>query len=77
MLRVIVEIVPFGNERDSRTLAVMEIGNVGGDSELGDYTVRFVDERGPRQAKVSGHLRARGYWPLIARAARAHVRAKP
>lgn len=37
MLRITVELVPFGREALTRTIAEMCIANVGGDSDVADY----------------------------------------
>ena len=52
MLRVSVEIVPVGQESDKRTLAVAEIGNIGGGS-FANYHVEVSDEvPGLKEAKL-------------------------
>jgi len=81
MLRVTVEIVPFGNESRKRTLGVMEIANDGtGDHDWGMYRIRSVrDEDGNElapqdaQIRVGPHLREIGFWPLVQRCIRAFL----
>ncbi len=66
MLRVKIELVPFGQEEGTRTLHTAYIGNVGGDSEIGVYDAWLdVDPRGflPRpspHAHIPRYKRARG-----------------
>lgn len=56
MIRVIVELVPHGQEEFKRTINVLEIANTGkGNSEVGDYKWRWWGE------KLSGTPTARSW----------------
>ena len=71
MLRVTIELVPLGDESRKRTLNVLEIENVGGDGNIGDYHVRLSSEnrRGTYQfATVRRFKRARGAVALVIKA---------
>ena len=39
MIRCIIELVPHGVEEKKRTIGLVEIANIGGDAELGNYVV--------------------------------------
>lgn len=45
MLRVTIEIVPWGFESLTRKVGVVQISNVGGSEEVGDYHVRADGDR--------------------------------
>lgn len=65
MLRITVEIVPFGSEGSKRKLAEVEVVNDGtGDKHLGNYDVRW---NGINVGRVEDHWRAEGYLPLVKR----------
>ncbi len=68
MLRVTVEIVPGGQESDKRTLAVAEIGNIGGGS-FAHYHVEVTDEApGLKEAKLDSYPRwSASVWDLVLR----------
>jgi hypothetical protein len=71
MLRVTVEIVPGGRESGKRTLAVAEIGNIGGAS-LAHYHVEVSDENPGRlkEADVRSYPRwSASVWDLVLRCA--------
>lgn len=70
MIRVTVELVPFGVEEKKTTIGTVIIGNDrSGDRSTGHYTVRMEDDRGFKvDARVQNHLRMLGVWPLIIRA---------
>jgi hypothetical protein len=78
MIRVTVELVPFGREADKRVLKQMEIANDGtGTNEYGNYKVYepsgCADDR-KRLSKagsiprVLDHDRSRSMWELVWRA---------
>lgn len=49
MIRVTVELVPWGDETQKRTIATADITNVGGDDAWGEYRAEFHGETpGPR-----------------------------
>ena len=45
MLKVTVELVPFGLEDVRRTISVIEIANIGGTREFGDYRYTIKSDR--------------------------------
>jgi hypothetical protein len=63
MIRVTVEILPFGDKKYKRTLGVMYIANdASGDESVGNYDV-YIE--GKTAGKVKGHRRPQGFWKLI------------
>jgi len=73
MLRITIEVVPFGNEARKRTIGVGEIANVSKIGEdVADYVVAFRSTDWPEghamTGRVKNHLRSRGFWPLVAAA---------
>lgn len=69
MLRLTLEMVPFGVERDKYQIGIVEIANVGGDHEIGNYVA--VLGRSDKKARVSKFSRALGGWKLAAKAIKA------
>lgn len=69
MLRVTVELLPFGSETDKKTIGVIKIANVGRNRGDGFYRSRFFDEEGQEvgAVDVSGHRSGDGFWPLLLR----------
>lgn len=65
MLRVTLEMVPFGNEEKKRLIGKMEISNVYGDSEFADYTIKMVECDFKEAGKIKGFTRCRGAWNLV------------
>lgn len=74
MIRVTVDLLPFGSEDDKRTIGVLEIANDGktgphyGDYDYSLVTVLAADRGGPVRGRVINHRRASGVWELIRRA---------
>lgn len=70
MIRVTVELVPFGDEARKKTIGIMNIANDGtGDIEIGHYEARLEDDRGTEKTvSVLNHIRQDGVWRLIRRA---------
>lgn len=71
MIRVTVELLRRGSEKDRETLGVAEIVNVGGTPQKGDYAVRLMGKGGRawKTGTVEGFLRRRlGGWDLLFRA---------
>mgnify|MGYP001570701468 CR=1 FL=1 len=69
MLRMTVEIVPFGNDLLRRIIGTMIIANDGtGDTSVGNYQVRLSTDTETALAvgSVKGHDRGQGAWPLVA-----------
>jgi hypothetical protein len=76
MLRVTVEIVPFGNELLTREIGKMIIANdcSSGNAELGNYIVIKGDMVTEINVigKIKKHVRSEGCWPLVAKAAQVY-----
>ncbi len=65
MLRVTVELVPFGDEDAKKTIKTMEIWNTGeGDQYKGKYKARLVEEKLELEESVS-HWRCNDVLYLI------------
>ena len=74
MLRVTIEIVPFGIEKDKRTLSQFIIGNVyTRRTNVADYS---IIEDGKEIAKVLKYKRENGYLLLVIKAITAIIVAK-
>lgn len=79
MLRITIELLPFGSEARKRHLGTMEISNDGtGDLEIGNYDVRLSKWGRPgqtwRRGRVEGFPRRRlGPYDLLYRALLATV----
>ena len=72
MLRITVELVPFGNEEGTRKIVEMLIANDGnGDGTHSDYEGWISSDSWtkdkPRYGKVKGHDRRLSVWTLIAK----------
>jgi len=76
MLVLKLELWPQGDRAKARDLGTLEIGNVGGDADEGDYRCMLTEPvesggslvaRG-RGCKVRGWRRANGAWALVAEA---------
>ena len=70
MLRVTVELIPYGDESRKRSLAVMEIANDGtGDYEVGNYTgtlhAEYTGAEGRKGKVVQFQRRHQSVWSLI------------
>jgi hypothetical protein len=70
MLRITVQLIPFGQESKARTLATMEIANDGtGDTHVGNYTGILHGEytgSDGRRGAVTGFMRQRqSVWSLV------------
>src|SRR3546814_20687430 len=61
MLRITVELVPFGDETQAREIAVASIGNVGGSADLGDYAYTPRAEASPLAPAVGHHGTNNGF----------------
>src|SRR3546814_8887943 len=61
MLRITVELVPFGDETQAREIAVASIGNVGGSADLGDYAYTLSAEASPLAPAVGHNGIIKGY----------------
>lgn len=68
MIRVRVELVPLGNEENSREIAQMVIANDGtGNSELGNYGFARSDMFDHEEGAVFAFPRKSSIWKLIGR----------
>lgn len=71
MLRVTLEMVPFGQEATKRTIGVIEISNIGGDSNYGKYEASLLsdeDTSGKKDVFIDCFERSNGAWSLVRRA---------
>jgi len=66
MLRVTLEMVPFGDERRRRTLGTLEIANTTPflNAETGQYRAHLVDEEVDLHHELTHWPRKRGAWHL-------------
>lgn len=78
MIVIKVEIWPFGDEKKGREIGRLHIVNDGTQTgtDIGDYDVFAGHPETHRddafeQARVEGHQRAKGIWPLLKRAVNA------
>lgn len=70
MLRVTVELVPFGEEAYARKIAEAIIYNDGtGDRDVGNYVAGFCERGYLGDAAIKNHPRAQSVWALVAAAA--------
>jgi hypothetical protein len=77
MLRVTVELVPGGDDRRARPIAIMTIANVSNLADISDYEFRTADAPNPlaktadrqRQGVVQRHDRRQNVWSLVGKAA--------
>ena len=68
MLRITVELVPFGDESRSKQIGKGYIVNDGtGDSKTGNYDCTFyeLDNDRKREVKIKNFDRSKGFWSLI------------
>lgn len=66
MLRVIVELVPFGVEKDKKTIGEMVIANVGRGGDGTNYIGHFADDRGNEHyAFLQNHDRSKQVLELV------------
>lgn len=70
MLRLTVEILPFGREDKARVLDTVDIVNTGDHIDRPDWGHYLIKWKGGK-FKEYDHLRSRGFWPLIHRIASA------
>ena len=67
MLRVTIDLIPFGREELKKELGVVEIINDGtGNAELGNYDV-YVNQDKPIGGKfrIENFIRSFGFWELV------------
>ena len=67
MIRVTVDLVPFGEEDHSRTIGIFVLANDGkGDPEYGDYGFVYSDDHHrEHEGTVKNFKRSEGIWTLI------------
>lgn len=67
MIRVTVEVVPYGNEHAKEVIGVAEIANLGRITKGGycAYEMNLKDQTGCKHSHVKRFLRERGVWDLI------------
>ena len=71
MIRVTIEVIPFGDESLAKTVGTVLIANVSPrGTDPADYVVEKSDAHGFMQEHgvVRGHRRTAGIWPLLASA---------
>jgi hypothetical protein len=69
MIRIQVDLHPYGSDIAAKRLALMEIENITPDSDgPADYRVKWVDGTKIREAMVRRHRRGDGVWAIVARA---------
>jgi hypothetical protein len=70
MLRVTLEMVPFGQEDRKRTIGVLEVSNIGVNEDLGDYLIELEepDKSGVEVEYIKKYPRSKGAWTLVRRA---------
>ena len=68
MLRVTVEMVPFGFENLKKTIGEIQIINDGtGTREIGNYKIKFttLDPFNEQTISVRGFKRKEGFWQIL------------
>lgn len=70
MLRVTIELVPFGDEQRKKTIGTVELWNTGGPEDDAHYEFDVKSEDGSCHGNVFHHRRADGAFALLARAFR-------
>ena len=67
MLRITIELVPFGREAYKRTIGGMNIINDGtGDNDTGNYKYELMDDRGDSiKGKLKGHNRNQSVFRIL------------
>ena len=62
MLRVTLEIVPYGIECAARVIDTLTVSNIGGDKEEGSYVACFKNKK---KLIIRHYPRKKGAWNLI------------
>jgi|GEM_PF-3534192 len=62
MLRVSLDLLPYGDEAKAESLGTMEIGNIKSYGNVADYSVRL---NGKDIAIVKDFVRSQGAWDLV------------
>jgi len=70
MIKVTVEMLPYGNRVACRKIGTLEISNVGGDDTVGVYVAEMVEGDTVRRSKIEKFPRHLGVWWLIRNALR-------
>ena len=76
MLRITIELVPFGEEEEATTISELCIANVGGTQHTADYEVVGYEKTMSEEVewiyrKIAGHTRHEGVLQLLKEAIRA------
>jgi hypothetical protein len=77
MLRIIVEILPYGQRELRRTIASMNVGNLSDLADVSDYQIDATESANPvagtpsrsTTCTVVGHDRRTSVWSLVEKAA--------
>jgi len=66
MLRLRLEKIPYGEEQSAYTIGIINISNIGGTEEFGDYdcALKNCNNQNPKIIKISKFERGRGAWEL-------------
>lgn len=66
MIRVTVELIPFGDEDHKKGLGIVEIINDGtGNHKLGNYTIYIDSNKRGDKFKIKKFVRKHGFWKLL------------
>ena len=66
MIRVTVELVPFGDEVKKKKIGEMVLANTGGDADTANYEAWVADAEGNKLfSALNGYNRSQGFWNLI------------
>lgn len=79
MLRVTVEIVPYGDEMCAEIIGKMIIGNTcmhPKRPEYGSYIVKIKDNDEFKQMELLSHKRSDGFWKLLLKILKQHCERK-
>jgi hypothetical protein len=69
VIRIQVDLHPYGRVEGAKRIASMEIENITPDADgPADYRVKWVDGTKIREAFVRRHRRGDGVWSIVARA---------
>lgn len=77
MLRVTVDLIPFGDESKKQKLAEMVVINDASRHDgYGNYkiVIKDTDLEKTKKYKIIDHLRSDGFWPLLIQAISKHVK---
>jgi hypothetical protein len=72
MLRLTLEMVPFGQEEKKRTIGMLEVSNIGVNENVADYRAVFTKGNLSVTSWVKGFQRSKGAWALVKKALQAN-----